>query len=501
MFFWLDARSIITIEQSYIYIGRRCDAAEPIIVENVKSLLACNNQRWLLIIDNADDPDIDYSEYIPSSKRGDILLTTRNPECVTYNSVGSEILGDLEPKLAQKLLLRATYLTESRWMEKEKAAMAVVRILGSHTLAIIQAGAFIRQKLCTLEEYPTLFQQQKGQLLKFQSKQNLSAYGNVYATFEVSAEYLQKSKLQENSDALNLIHTLAFLHTSGISETIFQRASEYASELRDWGTSNDEPVLSLSMSHVARLPDYTKKTWSSLQDPLRWRKALSILESLSIITVREDDDFTAISVHLLVHVWAKERQDHQSRCRAWQSAATIVALSCQGQYSYCPFFVLIQPHVRACVNHEINDYTEHMTDMEAAQILFVFAHVLLAMRDKRPFKVLVQRIRLRLESQSGADQEMSLQIKSFTGNVFLHQREYGKAVEIFKRWSMFDLARCLKIILIELLRSMHSLFLTYQLSKLTKLQHCSSMLSRFEKDYQKTIWIDFIRSKYSLLFI
>ena len=110
--------------------------------------------------------------------------------------MGSEILDDLEPELAQKLLLRATYLTKSRWIEKEKAAMAVVKILGSYTLAIIQAGAFVRQKLCTLEEYPTLFQQQKGQLLKFQSKQNLSTYGNVYATFEVSAEHLQKSKLK-----------------------------------------------------------------------------------------------------------------------------------------------------------------------------------------------------------------------------------------------------------------------------------------------------------------
>lgn len=398
----------------------------------MKSWLACNNQRWLLIIDNADDPDIDYSEYIPSSKRGDILLTTRNPECVVYNSVGSEILGDLEPKLAQKLLLRATYLPESRWMEKEKAAMAVVEILGSHTLAIIQAGAFVRQKLCTLEEYPTLFQQQKGQLLKFQSKQNVSAYGNVYATFEVSAEHLQKSKLQENTDALNLIHTLAFLHNRRISETMFQKASEYASELRDTGTSDDESVLSLSISHVARLPDYAKQTWSSLQNRLRWRKALSVLESLSIITVCEDDDSTAISLHSLVHVWAKERQGYQSRCRAWQSAATIVALSCQGQYAYCPFFVLIRPHVRACVNHEINDYTKHMTDVEAAQILFQFAYTLYFMKDRLSFRVLVQRIRQRLEARSGANQKILLQIIFFTGFVYLDQGENGKAVEIFK---------------------------------------------------------------------
>ena len=399
----------------------------------MKSWLACNRQRWLLILDNADDLEIDYSEYMPPSRGGDILLTTRNPECGTYNTVGRETLGGLEPELARELLLRATDIAQSRWKEKEKDAMAVVTILGSHTLAIIQAGAFIRQKLCTLEQYPTIFQQQKGQLLKFHSKQNLSVYRNVYTTFEVSAEYLQNSKLPEGLDALNFLHTLAFMHNSGISETMFQNASEYASKLKETGTSNDDEVLSLSVRHVARLPEYAKQGWSSLQDRLRWRKACTILESLSIITVHEDDDSTTIAAHSLVHTWAKERQDHQSRCRAWQSAATIVALSCQGWYSYCPFFIFLQPHVRACVNHEIDEYTQTMSDIEAAQILFQLAYVLYIMKDESSLAFLVHRIRLRLQNRYGADQEITLQIKIFTGRISLQQGKYGEAVDVFRQ--------------------------------------------------------------------
>ena len=368
---------------------------------------------------------------MPPSRGGDILLTTRNPECGTYNTVGRETLGDLEPELARELLLRATDIVESRWKEKEKAAMAVVRILGSHTLAIIQAGAFIRQKLCTLEQYPTIFQQQKGQLLKFHSKRNLSVYRNVYTTFEVSAEYLLNSKLPEGLDALNFLHTLAFMHNSGISETMFQRASEYASKLRDTGTVNNE-VLSLSVRRVARLPEYAQQGWSSLQDHIRWRKACTILESLSIITMHEDDDSIAISTHSLVHAWAKERQDHQSRCTAWQSAATVLALSCEGYYSFCPFFNVLQPHLRACVNHEIEEYTQTMSDVEAAQILFQLAYVLHTMRDESSLDFLIQRIRLRLQNRYGADQETALQIKVFTGRVSLQQGRYGEAVNAFR---------------------------------------------------------------------
>lgn len=86
----------------------------------MKSWLACKIQRWLLIIDNADNPDIDYSGYMPFSKRGDILLTTRNSEFAAYQTVGSKLLDCLEPELAQDLLFKATFTPQSWWKKKGK---------------------------------------------------------------------------------------------------------------------------------------------------------------------------------------------------------------------------------------------------------------------------------------------------------------------------------------------------------------------------------------------
>ena len=238
--------------------------------------------------------------------------------------------------------------------------------------------------------------------------------------------------MPEGLDALTFLHTLAFMHNSGISEALFQRASKYASELRDTGTSDDEEVLSLTIRHVARLPEYAQQGWSSLQDRLRWRKACAILKSLSIINMQEDENCITISTHSLVHALAKERQDHQSRCKAWQSAATILALSCEGWYSFVPFFFFLQPHVRACVNHEIEDYTQSMSDIEAAQILFQLAYVLDSMNEQSSLSLLVQRIRLRLQDRYGADQETAIQIKIFSGRVSLQQGNYGEAVELLE---------------------------------------------------------------------
>lgn len=48
--------------------------------ENAGKAWLSNQQKpWLLIIDNADDPDIDATRYFPGGERGTILLTTRNP--------------------------------------------------------------------------------------------------------------------------------------------------------------------------------------------------------------------------------------------------------------------------------------------------------------------------------------------------------------------------------------------------------------------------------------
>lgn len=396
----------------------------------MKSWLAYESRRWLLIIDNADDPEIDYCRHIPHSNNGDILLTTRNSECIVHNTVGSEYLEFLEPDLADDLLLQASGIVQSRWPEKKEAASAIIEILGSHTLAIIQAGAFIKKRQCTIEQYPLFFEQEKGQLLKFHSKQNVSVYRNVYRTFEVSAKYLERSDLPEVRDALNLLHTLAFMHNSGVSETIFQRAAEYASEIQDMDLHNEE-VLSLSQHHITRLPEYLKGQ-TSLQNDLRWRNACSVLESLSIIIIHADNVSITISAHSLVYAWAKERQDRESQTRAWQSASTIIAFSCQGCYDYHDFFTILQPHVRACVKHDINEFTQLISKMQTAQILFQLAYVLYRMRDEIPLDMLVQHIRARLRNGAATNKKIVSYIAVFTARVYENQGEYGKAVHIYE---------------------------------------------------------------------
>lgn len=58
---------------------------------------------WLLFIDNADSPDLDLRPYLPNSRHGAVLVTTRNSECISYAQDGAIPVGGLEEKEAVNL--------------------------------------------------------------------------------------------------------------------------------------------------------------------------------------------------------------------------------------------------------------------------------------------------------------------------------------------------------------------------------------------------------------
>ena len=75
-------------------------------------------------------------------------MTTRNPQCRDHATVGCEDLDHLGLQDAMSLLFKAARMSESPREDNREAAEQVVRILGLHTLAIIQAGAYIKFRFC-----------------------------------------------------------------------------------------------------------------------------------------------------------------------------------------------------------------------------------------------------------------------------------------------------------------------------------------------------------------
>nr|OQO29354.1 hypothetical protein B0A51_06934 [Rachicladosporium sp. CCFEE 5018] len=163
-------------------------------------------------------------------------------------------------------------------------------------------------------------------------------YQTVSTTFEVSAESLQRLKSTDASagSALVLLDIPGFMHHRDVSEEIFVRAWKYEEVvLVEYGNENveeDGDIEHLSAWHVAR-----RRAGFSSSPPherLRlFRKARAHLERLSLVSL--DRAAKSISLHSMVHAWARERVVHAYDART--AAASTLALSSEGDQSWRPF--------------------------------------------------------------------------------------------------------------------------------------------------------------------
>jgi hypothetical protein len=189
-------------------------------------------ERWLLIIDNADDADVQLEDYFPKGVGGHILITTRNG--------AFRVLGNTEPGYydfsglnfdeASSLLLKAASLPKPWEPSLETLASTITKALGHLVLAIVQAGAAIRERLCSLQDYLGWYER-SWQKLRDDDKIRPATHHEqaVWTTFEICYQRLeQKRDRTVAADAIELLHVFAFLHRDNLSPSILTRALKNA---------------------------------------------------------------------------------------------------------------------------------------------------------------------------------------------------------------------------------------------------------------------------------
>jgi hypothetical protein len=106
-------------------------------LDDARQGLANIQQPWLLVLDNADDPHINYQSYFPTGLLGVIILTSRNDECHRYTTEKYITLDGLAEAEARELLLRAAYIPCDQYPALRGDAQDVASLLRSHPLALI----------------------------------------------------------------------------------------------------------------------------------------------------------------------------------------------------------------------------------------------------------------------------------------------------------------------------------------------------------------------------
>jgi tetratricopeptide (TPR) repeat protein len=380
--FWVDVSTPKQAEAGFLEIAKTLGSS---IEEwhQVRQVLANTQEPWLLILDNADDASQDYKRYFPSASSGVIILTSRNVSCANLaSSESSHIsLEELSQDEATELLLRVARVPVEHRLATVEDARAIVRLLHGHALAIIQAGSYICSTYCPMSEYPKMFCKEKKKLLTFRPTQARARFEGVYATFEASIHALHAWKDPVAKDALELLPILAAFGPRGIPIALFQKAWAGARklkldlEVRGTGsgaatdTSTSEHIEILTEWHLSQLPKLLHV------DAVEWDKeelvgALNLLESLAVITMDRTWDGAAISIHPLIHEWAKDRQKPVDRQRSWAQAACIIAITGSCEDRSLLFETQLRPHLRALMSTDMSEMFSAGPQLSVVQLLF-----------------------------------------------------------------------------------------------------------------------------------
>lgn len=82
--FFIDASTTHTISTDMKCIAEAKGSGKS--VQDALLWLSGKQQRWLLLLDNADDPKVNLRDYFPKCSHGDILITSRNHAVCTHAS-------------------------------------------------------------------------------------------------------------------------------------------------------------------------------------------------------------------------------------------------------------------------------------------------------------------------------------------------------------------------------------------------------------------------------
>jgi tetratricopeptide (TPR) repeat protein/transcriptional regulator with XRE-family HTH domain len=221
MILWIQADSHVALTQEFERIVRVLNPIESEVpageqaIDTVKQWLRTHT-AWLLVYDNVENLEM-LRAFLPTEGRGDILLTTRDPEA---GAIAQTLeLTPLTREEGALLVLRRAKLIalhasiDEAGEEDLKAALELSHLLGGLPLALDQAGGYIEGTPSTLARYLELYQAEHERLLKERSTRSYPYPASVATTWAISFQKIR----QTNSVAAQILYLLAFLDPEAIS--------------------------------------------------------------------------------------------------------------------------------------------------------------------------------------------------------------------------------------------------------------------------------------------
>ncbi|KAH6887544.1 P-loop containing nucleoside triphosphate hydrolase protein [Thelonectria olida] len=460
--FWVHAGTIPRVEKAFKEIANAMkiagrDQPDVDIMDLVCRTLSDETKgRWCMIVDSADDVDVFFGErieghplhtYLPQSRNGSILVTTRNrklasglvddPEATI--SVGemteSEALRLLEGKIGSKVPQPET-----------DAAMELIKLLDLIPLAISQAGSYIQQRgpRMSITEYLHQFRRSEDdrcRLLEEGStdlRREGGASNSVLTTWQISFDHIRSRR----PSAADLLSLMSFFDCQGIPELVLRPHAQ--SRVEDQSQSNNQPR---SKKHKwVRLADRfsrfrLKKREIDKSDDIETRSIsdetlghefeadiLILRQFCFIVTNTEENTFGMHGLVQLSTRWWLKAQNEIPRFQSVYINRMSTAFPAGDLYEHWGTCRVLFPHLEAGIGLEV---PVKELQKKWAGVLLSGGRYADSQGHYTKAEKMVGNAMLIYETVCGGEHDDRLECISWVGTILLKKGDYKKTEELF----------------------------------------------------------------------
>ncbi|KAK7423712.1 hypothetical protein QQX98_000902 [Neonectria punicea] len=323
--FWVPAISATSFENAYRKIGTQLgipglDIDQADVKTLVKAALSQEaTGPWLLVIDNADDRKLIFSDpglrdYLPFSRRGSILFTTRNHEVTTDLDIPrTNVVSVVEMTRGEAMELLTSGLNESQTRDTE-STNSLLDFLADLPLAIRQASSYMAKTGMPSTKYLHYCESSNGTMIKLLSRDFEDRYR--YKETVATAWPISFKQISRDSPlAADYLRFSCFLAEKNIPISILPQCEDELEEEEAIGILKAYAFISSSQESrsfdIHRLVRLAMRNW--MGEKSEWKKwATKTIQHLAEVFPSPEHETRQVWMEYLPH--AQTALEHEQEC-------------------------------------------------------------------------------------------------------------------------------------------------------------------------------------------